>query len=53
MHGNADRELVDLARDDADGAGDAIASWAPRKLGLGHTGWPGALPCPVMLTADG
>jgi hypothetical protein len=38
VRGNADRELVELARGVVDDVGDAIASWAAKQLGPRH-GW--------------
>ena len=38
VRGNADRELVELARGVVDDVGDAIASWAAKQLSPKH-GW--------------
>ena len=55
VRGNADRELVALARGEA-GAGDIpdpIAPWAARQLSPDHVHWLARLPYPVTLTVDG
>jgi predicted phosphodiesterase len=53
VRGNADRELVELARGEVDDVGDAIAPWAARQLSPDHVDWLAGLPYPVTLTVDG
>lgn len=53
VRGNADRELVELARGQVDDVGDAIAPWAARQLSPDHVAWLADLPHPVTLTVDG
>ena len=53
VHGNADRELVELARGEVDDVGDAIAPWAAKQLSPDHVDWLAGLPYPVTLTVDG
>ncbi|HET9079267.1 MAG TPA: metallophosphoesterase [Trebonia sp.] len=53
VRGNADRELVELARGEADDVGDPIAPWAARQLSPDHVDWLADLPYPVTLTVDG
>jgi predicted phosphodiesterase len=53
VRGNADRELVDLARGVVDDVGDPIAPWAARQLSAGHLDWLARLPYPVTLEVGG
>jgi hypothetical protein len=53
VRGNADRELVELARGEVDDVGDPIAPWAARQLSPDHVGWLADLPHPVTLSVDG
>ncbi len=53
VRGNADRELVELARGQTDDVGDPIAPWAARQLTAGHVDWLARLPYPVTLDVDG
>jgi predicted phosphodiesterase len=53
VRGNADRELVQLARGQADDVGDPIAPWAARQLDAGHVDWLDRLPYPVTLDVAG
>jgi len=53
VRGNADRELVELARGQADDVGDPIAPWAARQLTADHVDWLAGLPYPVTLPVDG
>ena len=53
VRGNADRELVELARGLTDDVGDPIAPWAARQLTPDHLDWLAGLPYPVTLTVDG
>ena len=53
VRGNADRELVALARGQADDIPDPIAPWAARQLGPGHVDWLARLPYPVTLAVEG
>jgi len=53
VRGNADRELVELARGEVDDVGDAIAPWAAKQLSPDHVDWLAGLPYPVTLTVDG
>ncbi len=53
VRGNADRELVELARGEAADVGDAIAPWAAKQLSPDHVDWLAGLPYPVTLTVDG
>jgi predicted phosphodiesterase len=53
VRGNADRELVELARGEAADVGDAIAVWAAKQLSPDHVDWLAGLPYPVTLTVDG
>ena len=50
VRGNADRELVDLARGLVDDVGDPIAPWAARQLTPDHVDWLARLPYPVTLS---
>jgi predicted phosphodiesterase len=53
VRGNADRELVELARGETDDVGDAIAPWAAKQLSADHVDWLGGLPQTVMLDVGG
>jgi predicted phosphodiesterase len=53
VRGNADRELVDLARGLDTGIEDPIAPWAAKQLSGDHVGWLAGLPHPVILPVDG
>ncbi len=53
VRGNADRELVQLARGETDDVGDPIAPWAARQLSAGHVDWLDRLPHPVTLDVAG
>lgn len=53
VRGNADRELVQLARGEVDDVGDPIAPWAARQLSADHVDWLAGLPHPVTLSVDG
>jgi putative phosphoesterase len=53
VRGNADRELVDLARGAVDDVGDPISTWAARQLSADHVDWLARLPYPVTLEVDG
>ena len=53
VRGNADRELVELARGEKDDVGDPIAPWAARQLTADHVDWLARLPYPVTLDVDG
>jgi predicted phosphodiesterase len=53
VRGNADRELVELARGKTDDVGDPIAPWAARQLTADHVDWLARLPYPVTLAVDG
>jgi predicted phosphodiesterase len=53
VRGNADRELVQLARGETDDVGDPIAPWAARQLGADHVDWLDRLPYPVTLDVAG
>jgi predicted phosphodiesterase len=55
VRGNADRELVALARGQAEAGDipDPIAPWAARQLGPDHVDWLARLPYPVTLRVDG
>jgi len=53
VRGNADRELVELARGQTDDVGDPIAPWAARQLTADHVDWLARLPYPVTLVVDG
>jgi predicted phosphodiesterase len=53
VRGNADRELVELARGETDDVGDPIAPWAARQLTADHVDWLARLPYPVTLAVDG
>src|ERR1700722_12099050 len=51
--GNADRELVELARGETDDVGDPIAHWAAKQLGSEHVDRLAALPLSARLDVDG
>ena len=53
VRGNADRELVELARGQVDDVGDQIAEWAAKQLSADHVDWLARLPYPVTLPVDG
>ncbi len=53
VRGNADRELVELARGQTDDVGDPIAPWAARQLGADHVDWLARLPYSVTLAVQG
>ena len=53
VRGNADRELVELARGQTDDVGDPIAPWAARQLTADQVDWLAGLPYPVTLPVDG
>src|SRR6202023_4069088 len=52
VRGNADRELVELARGETDDVGDPIAPWAARQLSADHVDWLGRLPYPGTLNVE-
>jgi predicted phosphodiesterase len=52
VRGNADRELVDLARGGTTDIPDPIAPWAAAQLRGEHVDWLDRLPHPVTLTVD-
>jgi predicted phosphodiesterase len=53
VRGNADRELVELARGGTMDVPDPIAPWAAAQLRADHVEWLGQLPHPVTLAVDG
>jgi predicted phosphodiesterase len=53
VRGNADRELVELARGQTDDVGDAISPWAARQLTADHVDWLAGLPYPVTFPVEG
>jgi predicted phosphodiesterase len=53
VRGNADRELIELARGEVDDVGDPIAHWAARELGADHLDWLASLPLSVLLDVAG
>ena len=53
VRGNADRELVELARGQTDDVGDPIAPWAAGQLTADHVDWLALLPYPVTLEVAG
>ena len=53
VRGNADRELVQLARGGGGDIPDPIAPWAARQLSADHVDWLAGLPYPVTLPVDG
>jgi predicted phosphodiesterase len=53
VRGNADRELVELARGEGAEIPDPIAPWAARQLRADQVDWLAGLPYPVTLPVDG
>jgi predicted phosphodiesterase len=53
VRGNADRELVDLARGGVDETGDPIAAWAAAQLTPAHVALLDSLPHPATVEVDG
>jgi predicted phosphodiesterase len=53
LRGNADRELVSLARGEVDDVGDPIAPWAAAQLRAAQVAWLAALPTTATLAVDG
>jgi len=53
VRGNADRELVQLARGEGGNIPDPIAPWAARQLTADHLDWLAGLPYPVTLPVEG
>jgi len=53
VRGNADRELVELARGEVTDVGDPIAPWAAKQLSADHVDWLARLPHSVMVDVDG
>ncbi len=53
VRGNADREIVALARGGNTTIPDPIARWAATQLDEGHIAWLAGLPHPVTLSLDG
>jgi putative phosphoesterase len=53
VRGNADRELVELARGGTGNVPDPITPWAARQLSSDHVDWLARLPYPVTLEIDG
>jgi predicted phosphodiesterase len=53
VRGNADRELIELARGEVDDVGDPIAHWAAGQLGPDHLDWLASLPLSVLLDVGG
>ncbi len=53
VRGNADRELVQLARGEVTDVGDPISPWAARQLSAEHVDWLDRLPYPVTLDVAG
>jgi predicted phosphodiesterase len=53
VRGNADRELVQLARGEGGDIPDPIAPWAAKQLSADHVDWLASLPHPVTLPVDG
>jgi predicted phosphodiesterase len=53
VRGNADRELIELARGEVDDVGDPIAHWAARQLGADHLDWLASLPLSELLDVGG
>ncbi len=53
VRGNADRELVALARGQTRDVPDAITPWAAGQLTADHVDWLARLPHPVTLSVDG
>ena len=53
IRGNADRELVSLARGEVDDVGDPIAPWAAAQLRADQLDLLATLPYPVTLSVEG
>jgi predicted phosphodiesterase len=53
VRGNADRELVSLARGEDIEIPDEITPWAAAQLSAAHVGWLAGLPHPVTLEVEG
>jgi predicted phosphodiesterase len=53
VRGNADRELVDLARGAGTDIPDPIAPWAAAQLRAEHVDWLAQLPHPVTVSVEG
>jgi predicted phosphodiesterase len=53
VRGNADRELVQLARGEAVDVPDPIAPWAAGQLSADQVDWLATLPYPVTLPVEG
>jgi putative phosphoesterase len=53
VRGNADTELVDLARGGEEEIPDPIAPWAAAQLRADHVEWLSQLPHPVTVAVDG
>lgn len=53
VRGNADRELVALARGEDIEVPDEISPWAAEQLSADHVGWLAQLPHPVTLEVSG
>jgi predicted phosphodiesterase len=53
VRGNADRELIELARGEVDDVGDPIAHWAARQLGPDHLDRLASLPLSALLDVGG
>jgi predicted phosphodiesterase len=53
LRGNADRELVELARGERGDVPDPIAPWAARQLHADHVDWLAGLPHQMTLPVDG
>jgi putative phosphoesterase len=53
VRGNADRELVELARGASTDSPDPITSWAATQLRVDHVDWLAQLPQAIVLNIDG
>jgi putative phosphoesterase len=53
VRGNADRELVELARGQLTAGPDAISGWAAKQLTADHVDWLARLPSTVSLDVGG
>jgi putative phosphoesterase len=53
VRGNADRELVAMARGEETGIPDPISPWAAAQLTADHVDWLAGLPHPVTLEVEG
>jgi putative phosphoesterase len=53
VRGNADRELVTIARGGTTDIPDPIVPWAAAQLGRDHVDWLAQLPHPLILALDG